>query len=250
MNPVSAISTRPTSERRAAAARANGAKSRGPVTALGKANSSRNSHRHGLRSRTLFANLEYPGQLTVLLASFERTFQPRSEIEHTLIGTMALARSRQSGLRKLETSIINREICRLKSLMPVVPNQDEAPMTLIALAYQSLSDHSCFLHIMNRLESRCERQYDRAVDRLSALRAHGIFEKADVHGRTQQVIENTSPHSAPTHSTPTPANPDPKNVIIHERSQQTTENTTPHFGTTQQTGASRIEPELTMNAGR
>jgi hypothetical protein len=245
MNPVPAISTRPTSERRGAAARANGAKSRGPVTALGKANSSRNSHRHGLRSRTLFANLEYPGQLTVLLASFERTFQPRSEIEHTLIGTMALARSRQSGLRKLETSIINREICRLKSLMPVVPNQDEAPMTLIALAYQSLSDHSCFLHIMNRLESRCERQYDRAVDRLSALRAHGIFEKVNIHGRTQQVIENTSPHSPATR-----ANPDPKNVIIHERSQQTTENTTPPFGTTQQTGASRIEPELTMNAGR
>ena len=109
---------------------------------------------------------------------------------------------------------------------------------------------------MNRLESRCERQYDRAVDRLSALRTHGILEKVNIHVRTQQVIENTSPHPTPTHSAPTVANPDPKKVVIHERPQQTIENTTPPLGTTRQTGASRIEPELTMrtmrtmNAGR
>jgi hypothetical protein len=196
MKPQRTTSLRPTSERRAAAARANGAKSRGPVTPIGKANSSRNSHRHGLRSQTLFADPESAGQLTALLASFKRTLQPQSEIEHTVIGTMALARWRQTCLWKLETSLLNREIGRLKSLTP-----DEDPVTLTALAFRLLVDHGCSLEIINRLESRCERQYDRAVDRLTALRAHGTFKKINIHERPQQVVENTVPHPEPTHQT-------------------------------------------------
>ncbi len=120
MKPALAIPGRVTSEKRAAAARA---KSRGPVTAIGKANSSRNSHRHGLRSRTLLADPDSAGQLTAVLASYERTLQPQSEIEHTLIGTMALARWRQTCLWRLETSIINREISRFEILpCPMKPS--------------------------------------------------------------------------------------------------------------------------------
>jgi hypothetical protein len=70
MKPQPIVPTRPTSERRAAAARANGAKSRGPVSAIGKANSSRNSHRHGLRSRTLFADFADPESAVQLTALF------------------------------------------------------------------------------------------------------------------------------------------------------------------------------------
>jgi hypothetical protein len=199
MKPAPIISGRVTSERRAVAARANGAKSRGPVTAIGKANSSRNSHRHGLRAQSLFADPESADRLTALLASFEHEFQPQSEIERTLIGTMALTRWRQTCLWKLETSIINREISRLKSMTPNEEMPHEAPATLIALAFRSLVDHNCSLQIIHRLEFRCERQYDRAVDRLIALRGHGIFRKINIHERSQQVIENTAPHPGPTH---------------------------------------------------
>jgi hypothetical protein len=68
----------------------------------------------------------------------------------------------------------------------------------MALAFRSLIDHSCSLEIIDRLESRCERQYDRAVDRLTA---RGIFEKANIHERPQQAAENTPPHPAATHQT-------------------------------------------------
>jgi hypothetical protein len=138
---------------------------------------------------------ESPGQLNDLLASLERLLQPQSEIERTLIGTMALARWRQTRLWKLETSILNREISRLTPLMP-----SESSVTLIALAFRSLIDHGRSLQIINRLESRCKRQYDRAADRLNALRAHGIFKKTNIHERTQEVVENTAPHPALTHS--------------------------------------------------
>jgi hypothetical protein len=240
MKPAPIIPTRPTSERRAAAARANGAKSRGPVTAIGKANSSLNSHRHGLRSWTLFADPESAGQLTAIVASFESTLQPQSEIEHTLIGTMALARWRQTCLWKLETSILNREISRLKTTVP-----DEAPVALIALAFRSLIDHSCSLEIINRLESRFERQYARAVDRLTALRAHGIFKKINIHERPRQVIENTGSHSGATHLGEigvTDRGELPKKIIVHERSQQTTENKPPHPEPTP------FSAQLTLNA--
>jgi hypothetical protein len=122
----------------------------------------------------------------------------------------------------------------LISLTPNVETPDEDRATLIAPAFRSLIDHGCSLEIINRLESRCERQYDRAVDRLTALRAHGIFKKVNIHERTQQVIENTAPPSASTHSATTDTvesqsagNPNPKKVIVDARTPQAAENTPP-----------------------
>jgi hypothetical protein len=193
------MNPRPTSERRAAAARANGAKSRGPVTAIGKANSSRNSHRHGLRSQTLLADPESAGQLTALIASLEREFQPQSEIERTLIGTMALSRWRQTCVRKLETSEIDREVRRLKSLTPGGLHREEDPLTLIALAFRALSGDGGSLDLIGRLDSRCARQYDRALGRLTAyqVRLTPFSEKVKTSERPQQTIENTTPPLEP-----------------------------------------------------
>jgi len=117
MKPEPAISGRVTSEKRAAAARANSAKSRGPVTVQGRANSSSNSLRHGLRARTHgVIDQESADHLTALIASYTREFQPQSERELRLAQTMALTHWRQTCLRKLETTAMNREVRGLKSL--------------------------------------------------------------------------------------------------------------------------------------
>jgi len=78
-----AISARPTagritSERRAAIARADGAKSRGPVTAQGRANSSRNGRSHGIRSRILLTDPASIADLASQLA-FENDFAPDAD---------------------------------------------------------------------------------------------------------------------------------------------------------------------------
>jgi hypothetical protein len=191
-----AISIRPTSEKRAAAARANGAKSRGPVTAQGRANSSRNSRRHGLRSPTLFTDSASLADLAVQLATFENDFAPQSGIERTLVRTIAFAYWRQTCLRKLETAVVNTEVQRLKSLTP-----DEEPIRLHALAFRYLSDHTCFLHILLRVEARFERQYLAALNTLNKYRAEGaadrIHEKVNMNERTQQAVENTRSPSDP-----------------------------------------------------
>ncbi len=202
------ISIRVTSEKRAAAARANGAKSRGPVSARGKANSSRNSRRHGLRSQTLFTDPASLADLATQRAIFERDFSPRSAIERNLVRMMAVAYWRQTCLRKLETALLNSEVRRLKCLTPVVPNHEERPITLLARAFRSLSDHTCSLLFLFRFERRVERQYASAFSTLTEHRAwlsecgaNRISEKVIVNERSQQPAENTQPHPATTHQT-------------------------------------------------
>ncbi len=153
-------SGRVVSEKRRAAARANGAKSQGPVTGRGKANSSRNSRRHGLRARVFFTDPASLADLAVELAAFERDFKSRSGIERKLVGMMAVASWRQTCLRKLETAMLNGEVRRLKSLKVDEKQADDTlpeddPLTLLARAFRSLVDHTCFPRI-SRLECRFE----------------------------------------------------------------------------------------------
>jgi hypothetical protein len=199
MKPQLVISVRVVSEKRAAAARANGAKSRGPVTALGKANSSRNNFRHGLRAETLPVDPASAAELTALLASYQREFQPQSAIEHRLVETMALAWWCQTCLWKLETTLLNREATRLRALASD-KDTDEDPLTLLAFAFESLSGEGGSLDLINRLESRCDRDYNLALDRLTALQ--GQRQKVNTSVRTQQVTENTPPLPAMIASAP------------------------------------------------
>ena len=152
------LSPRPASERRAAAARANGAKSRGPVTAQGKTNFSANSRRHGLRSENPFIDSDSILQFAERLAFYESELKPDSLIEHRLVTIMAVADTRLDYLRRLETQTWNREIARLKLL-----TADATPGALIADAFRYLVDNTCFLDICGRLEARFDRQFDGAL---------------------------------------------------------------------------------------
>jgi hypothetical protein len=174
------LATRPISERRAAAARANGAKSRGPVTPRGKANSARNSLRHGLRSETLFADRKSDANWTAILASYTRELNPQSEIEQALVETIALSDWSCLQLRQLETTLVARKT---------------NPETNLASAFRAATDGSCALELLSRLESRFSRDYTRAFKRLRQLRTRPAshVEKANINERTQQSIENKQP---------------------------------------------------------
>jgi len=81
-----------------AMSRANGAKSRGPATAAGRARSSRNSIRHGLRAKTVVLPTEsardYPRDYQCLLESYIDHFQPATGVENDLLLALAAARWR------------------------------------------------------------------------------------------------------------------------------------------------------------
>jgi hypothetical protein len=208
-------SPRPVSERRAAAARANGAKSRGPRTAEGKAASSRNSFRHGLRAQTLFSDPDSQREIAadyhLQLASYWRELRPKSETEAALVRGLVLAQCLRDRIHRLETSILEQEIQRQATLHPA-----QAPATVAAMAFESLCDGSCVLQLLNRFASRYARQFDQALRLFTELRS---TQKRNIDERTQQVIENTSAAFLSIWNGVPPA-PCSAEINIDERTQQ------------------------------
>lgn len=76
-------------EHRAAVNRANAAHSAGPRTQDGKANSKRNSFKHGLYARDLVLPSEDPAELDQLRATLRREHQPANETESILVNEIA-----------------------------------------------------------------------------------------------------------------------------------------------------------------
>ena len=82
--PVSNIS-----EARKAAARANGAKSRGPVSQEGKARSSRNNLRHGLTMKAMVLPSEAPDAALAILKDYTAKFAPVDPVEDEMVEMLA-----------------------------------------------------------------------------------------------------------------------------------------------------------------
>jgi hypothetical protein len=72
--------------------RANGAKSRGPVTREGRAKSARNSIRHGLRAKSIVLPTESEEEFQSLLDSYHDQFDPQTGVEMELVEAIAVAR--------------------------------------------------------------------------------------------------------------------------------------------------------------
>ncbi len=72
-------------------ARANGARSKGPITPEGKLASSRNALTHGLLAATVALDGESKEGFERVLASYVGQIQPRNPAEASLVETMATA---------------------------------------------------------------------------------------------------------------------------------------------------------------
>src|SRR5450432_1652042 len=91
------------SAKQIAASRANGARSRGPVTARGKQNSSRNSFRHGFSRHDPTLDQDPPDAFVTLRTGFEASFQPTTPFELQLVHTMAVAHWRKQQVLEAHT---------------------------------------------------------------------------------------------------------------------------------------------------
>jgi hypothetical protein len=169
-------------ERQIAAARANGAKSRGPRTPEGKRNSARNSRKHGL-----YARCTPPGPLETaatrdrfqsLLAAYEAEFQPATPLESTLVSAMARSKSELERLWSLEASLLSAQ---MQTLQPgCTENAETDPVAFYgraAAAFAQLADNTRLLDLLGRHESRLHRQFSTAFNRLLKLRERKIQER-------------------------------------------------------------------------
>ena len=101
--------TDPRLQSRPETSRQNGAKSNGPVSPQGKANSSRNATKHGFLARTIVLPNESPKRFARLLKSLRTQLQPANEVEKDIVDCMAVARWRRLRARGLERAIIGYE---------------------------------------------------------------------------------------------------------------------------------------------
>jgi hypothetical protein len=149
---------------RAAASRANGARSKGPVTPAGKRNSSRNATRHGMLAQTVVLDGESQERFHELLTALTLEFRPRTPTEAALVETMAIARWRQMRIWGIQKAAFDLEMAR---------HQDAAdsPPIRAAIVFRHLADNSRVLDLAQRYETAFDRQFSRALALLLKLRA-------------------------------------------------------------------------------
>ncbi len=109
------------SQKQIQASRANGARSRGPVTPQGKQTSSRNNTRHGLLSGTVVLEGESEKRFIELLEAFMADHQPRSATELALVETMVVARWRLLRTWGLQKTALERRMA-LRPCAPCLPS--------------------------------------------------------------------------------------------------------------------------------
>ncbi len=174
----------PLSDRQIAANRANSAKSTGPKTPDGKRNSSRNSIKHGLLAKCILIGEESPQAFQALYRSYIDEFEPETAHEFALVENLTVIRWRQFRLWNIESAAIRQEQDRLA--------EDPAagrPPDRVMRAVRSLIENSPHSDALSRYETRLDRQYYRAADRLHTIRA----KKIALRIRSRQVIENEHP---------------------------------------------------------
>ena len=143
------------------AARANGAKSHGPITPAGKAKSAANSLRHGLSAKAIVLPAESQDDYERLLAAYVARFRPADQIEMDLVEAMAVARWR---LRRIATI----EAHMLDNAMSAGVTQ-HAPQNHNQRLARVFKDCAAQIDLLTRYEGSLNRTFDRALKQLQVL---------------------------------------------------------------------------------
>lgn len=179
------------SDKQILANRANARRSTGPRTSAGKAASSRNALRHGLRAHALLLPGEKTRAFRHLLRAFLADYRPSGRLQEFLVEQMAVAcwklarltriefhifshRSADddlaSQLRQLRKALLNRDDDESESESePEAPPPPPSPDELIARAYlRDTAGPNTFARL-SHYEMRLERSFYRAFRELRRL---------------------------------------------------------------------------------
>ena len=177
-------------EKQIQASRANGARSKGPVTKQGKRNSSQNAFRHGLLAASVVVSAHEEPRLLELVANLYAEHQPATETERCLVDSMAVARWQTYRAWHAQRHALDQEIFKQP------PGSGHVAQIAEAFA-------TCPPELLLRYSVTFERQFHRALDQLLKLRKHRAAE------RTQQPVENAKepPAKKPPAKEPAPKEP-------------------------------------------
>jgi hypothetical protein len=181
-------------------ARANGAKSHGPVTPQGRATSSRNSLRHGFAAKSVVLPTESNREFQALLDSYIDQFDPQGGVERDLVQTMVAARWRLRRISNIETALLSTELVRrAEDIDEEFSNMDNTDR--LAWVFQELADHGQTLSLVVRYEGALNRSYDRAFKQLHVLQSDRR------RAQPNEPKPDPDPDPAPAPATPSVVSP-------------------------------------------
>ena len=206
---------KPRSAAQIAASRANGAKSKGPVTEEGKAISAQNARRHGLLSYLTVVDGERTEAFADLCAELVDQFQPANEHERNLVDTMIISIWRRSRALGIETAGLSQ---LFRKQTAATPTQQPGPQPgSFDIAFRALvnnPDERHALDLLHRYEARHTRAYDRALKSLLAYRKSSQTNPTPTDPDRPQTEPRASASGPNTPATPPPT---PQNEPIEPK---------------------------------
>src|SRR5216684_8601398 len=155
-------------QRKIDSARANGAKSHGPITEEGRKKSSMNALKHGLTARTVLFSNDNHAEYDALLESYIQSLQPIDPFEMDLVVEMVNTKWQQRRVQKFETELFDQEMDEHKEELDKdyksYSETFEQTYTFQRLTY------SASLQMLHREASRLKRDHSRALNDLLRLR--------------------------------------------------------------------------------
>ena len=151
------------------ASRRNGAKSRGPATPEGKAASSQNAVKHGLRARELHLTPEEQDDYLEIYDSYMLHFAPNSPLEALLARKCATAEFLLARAQAIQHALVDLQAAvSIDDLDHTFPGIDATGV--LAGGFQTLNDRSTSFRNMDAHQSRLLRELSHYVERLEKLR--------------------------------------------------------------------------------
>jgi len=141
-------------------------------------------------SKTVLIEGESHVHFAALLAELHEEFQPLPGVETSLLEKMAVYRWRQLRLWGMEAAVVTEEIHKQKE-MADTGSEAVSAIARAVFATRKLTDHSRLLEFIARYESRCDRQYNRAHNRLFELQSRRQNKnRASEPEKFSQITEN------------------------------------------------------------
>ena len=182
-----------TSQNKADASRANGAKSKGPKTPEGKARSAQNSRRHGSLANIVVLIEENPEAFQALMADLDGRLRPQDIVEAHLVETMAVAQWRQERLWAMEKGGLDYETSKNR-------DWEMSPSVRASLAFRAASGDTAAADLLGRYDTRFDRQYHRALNQLIRYR----LVKATAFPEPDSALTPEPENQIPNHPEPQP----------------------------------------------
>ena len=157
------------SKRRIESSRANGAKSRGPVTPEGKAKVSQNAVKHGYLAAMVTLSPDEEDIFREIHQAYILRFEPRDQVEHDLVEQIVWANWKMRKIWMNETSVIGLQVALDRDKVGMewlTPNQQDRE----ALATVECLKDSKALELFSRYSRTLAGQAERATKLLLELK--------------------------------------------------------------------------------